>query len=50
MKSLQQVVRFCSPDEAIVNTARRVRDFYKIDDSFFLAAVLPELFSVAVCY
>lgn len=40
MKSLQQVVRFCSPDEAIATTARRVRDFYKIDDFFFLAAVL----------
>ena len=39
MKSLQQVVRFCSPDEAIATTARRVRDFYK-RRFFFLAAVL----------
>ena len=47
MKSLQQVVRFCSPDEAIATTARRVRDFYKIDD--FFSCRCTELFSFAVC-
>ena len=39
VKSLQQLVRFCSPDEAIVNMAKRQR-FLEDRRSFFLAAVL----------